>query len=248
MWFFGWGFRSLEHDDALELKLTGHQTRSRPSTEDDESTSSKSPDVSTQAARADSANSYVQGTVNDSIVAVDIEIDDKLVTLPTHQVCNQLPNRVEGKTCCTSEGTAYARQATAGAVVLSFHDQARYFEGQVGSPTTSQGGQQDSSRLRNSSISNERRLAGGVTKAKEPSNIIEGGSTGGGAGYWTELKHFVLNLIASPNIIAVIIGVIIAMIAPLQSMLFDNPQGVLRPIGAALEVGRRLNLEVKISL
>lgn len=40
----------------------------------------------------------------------------------------------------------------------------------------------------------------------------------------------------SPNIIAVACGLAIAMVPPVQKMLFDNPVAILRPLGAALQV------------
>lgn len=53
---------------------------------------------------------------------------------------------------------------------------------------------------------------------------------------WAGAKKRTLDVLVSPNIIAVTIGLVIAMIAPLQEMLFDNSQAALRPLGAALEV------------
>lgn len=53
---------------------------------------------------------------------------------------------------------------------------------------------------------------------------------------WAGLRRRILRLLVSPNIIAVTIGVVIAMIPPLQKMLFANPLAILRPLGAALEV------------
>ncbi|CAN0090922.1 unnamed protein product [Scytosiphon promiscuus] len=42
-------------------------------------------------------------------------------------------------------------------------------------------------------------------------------------------------ILLSPNIVAVVIGLVIAMITPLQKLLFDNPRAILRPLGAAVE-------------
>ncbi|CAN0061980.1 unnamed protein product, partial [Hapterophycus canaliculatus] len=49
------------------------------------------------------------------------------------------------------------------------------------------------------------------------------------------LKRRVSRILLSPNIVAVVIGLIIAMITPLQKLLFDNPRAILRPLGAAVE-------------
>lgn len=63
----------------------------------------------------------------------------------------------------------------------------------------------------------------------------DGGERDGDDG-WAGLKKRILRIVLSPNIIAVAIGVVIAMIAPLQKLLFDNPRAILRPVGAAVEV------------
>eukprot|EP00752_Nemacystus_decipiens_P016492 g14743.t1 len=62
-----------------------------------------------------------------------------------------------------------------------------------------------------------------------------GSGHGGGEGAWAGFKQRASRILLSPNIIGVAIGVVIAMIAPLQRMLFDNPRAVLRPLGAAVE-------------
>lgn len=67
-----------------------------------------------------------------------------------------------------------------------------------------------------------------VVAASDASN----GESGQG---WAGFKQRVSRILLSPNIIAVAVGVVIAMIAPLQKMLFDNPRAVLRPLGAAFE-------------
>lgn len=53
---------------------------------------------------------------------------------------------------------------------------------------------------------------------------------------WAGLRRWFSRILLSPNIISTTIGVTIAMIAPLQKMLFDSPRAILRPLGAALEV------------
>lgn len=68
------------------------------------------------------------------------------------------------------------------------------------------------------------------------SNADKGGGEGDNNNGWAGLKKRVWRILSSPNIIAVAIGVVIAMIAPLQKLLFDNPRAILRPVGAAIEV------------
>lgn len=64
---------------------------------------------------------------------------------------------------------------------------------------------------------------------------LDAGKGDDGDERWAGFKQRVSRILLSPNIIAVAIGVVIAMIAPLQKMLFDNPRAVLRPLGAAFE-------------
>ncbi|CAB1097057.1 unnamed protein product [Ectocarpus sp. CCAP 1310/34] len=150
MYFFGWGFYALGHDDTLERSLTGQQTRTRtPSTK------------TRAAARATSSTSSARqehggvGRIN-AAEAVVIDIEP-----------------------CTGEESSS--------------------EG-----TTNAGGTED----------------GG--------DVSEGGP-------WAGFKERVSRVLVSPNIISVTIGVVIAMIAPLQEMLFDNSRSILRPLGAALQ-------------
>lgn len=66
------------------------------------------------------------------------------------------------------------------------------------------------------------------------SKLGGGGSNGGGR--WQQARGRAWEVLVSPNIIAVAVGVVIAMIAPLKEMLFENAQAVLRPLGAAVQV------------
>lgn len=75
-----------------------------------------------------------------------------------------------------------------------------------------------------------------IAEVEAASGTNKNGGERGGDGGWTGLKKRILRIVLSPNIIAVAIGVVIAMIAPLQKLLFDNPRAILRPVGAAVEV------------
>lgn len=87
----------------------------------------------------------------------------------------------------------------------------------------------------------------GDTSSSEISNaaVKSGGKCSGD--HWVGLRQWLSRVLLSPNIIATSTGVAIAMIAPLQKMLFDNPRAILRPLGAALEVCQiaRVKLERK---
>lgn len=83
----------------------------------------------------------------------------------------------------------------------------------------------------------------------EEGNAIDGGGAGGGGtgdvdggvggdseGPWEEAKHRAWALLVSPVIVAVVAGIVICTIEPLQDMLFHNPQALLRPLGGAIQV------------
>ncbi|CAM9997923.1 unnamed protein product [Ectocarpus sp. 6 AP-2014] len=150
MFFFGWGFYALGHDDTLERSLTGQPTRTQtPSTK------------KRAAARATSSTPSAR-----------------------------------------QEHGGISRISAAGSVVIDIE------------PCT---GEENSGE--------------GTTNA---------GGTGGGGDVsegdrWAGFKERVSRVLVSPNIISVTIGVVIAMIAPLQEMLFDNPRSILRPLGAAVQ-------------
>ena len=79
------------------------------------------------------------------------------------------------------------------------------------------------------------------TTASEENVTLDGvtGGLGGGGrdGSWARVWwQRVSVVLLSPNIVAVAVGIVIAMISPLQDVLFSDPQAVLRPLGAALEV------------
>lgn len=55
-------------------------------------------------------------------------------------------------------------------------------------------------------------------------------------GYRTMIEYRARKLLLSPNIIAVVMGIVISLIPPLQDMLFNNTRAALWPLGAALKV------------
>lgn len=79
----------------------------------------------------------------------------------------------------------------------------------------------------------------GVGGTGDTAAASHAGKDGGDEGCcsWAGLRRRLWRLLVSPNMIAVAIGVIIAMIPALQELLFDSPRAVLRPLGAAVEVG-----------
>lgn len=164
MYFFGWGFFALGHDNTLERKLTGQLAESQtlPKVGGEVSPHHESSDVLPQQGeqrdrRVETASSRQRATAEgDGVVALDIEP-------------------------CAGDSSSQAMSTA--------------------------------------------------------NNDESCGADGG----WAALRKRVLRLLVSPNIIAVTIGVIIAMIPQLQSMLFASPRAILRPLGAALEVRVVLN-------
>ncbi len=162
MYFFGWGFFALGHDDALERKLTGQPPNPRTQPEPAGGILphiESRPDIPQQAQRRIGTGSPAQERAivgNDGVVAIDIET-------------------------CTGEidGSSFA----------------------VDSPVPEEHHERD------------------------------------GNGPWAGLRQRIFRLLMSPNIIAVTMGVAIAMVAPLQRMLFADPRAILRPLGAAIQVG-----------
>ncbi|CAN0203910.1 unnamed protein product, partial [Scytosiphon promiscuus] len=62
-----------------------------------------------------------------------------------------------------------------------------------------------------------------------------GGDDSSGGGSWQRMKQRAWNVVASPVIIALVAGILVCVIEPLQDMLFHNPQAFLRPLGGAVQ-------------
>lgn len=78
-----------------------------------------------------------------------------------------------------------------------------------------------------------------------------GGSTANGfrgGGCWKACKLRVWDIFVSPNIIAVACGLVIAVVPPVQEMLFVNPRAFLRPLGAAFQVGCLLPISIAMKI
>ncbi|CAM9287127.1 unnamed protein product [Ectocarpus fasciculatus] len=77
---------------------------------------------------------------------------------------------------------------------------------------------------------------GGAVGGGSGTGDVDGGGGGGDSeGLWEEAKHRAWALLVSPVIVAVIAGIVICTIEPLQDMLFHNPQALLRPLGGAIQ-------------
>lgn len=78
-----------------------------------------------------------------------------------------------------------------------------------------------------------RKFGLGTFTARVASDVVEDCPVGH---VWAKVQHRMSAVFTSPNILAVMIGTVIAMSFRLQQQLFHNPQAVLRPLGAAIEV------------
>lgn len=92
----------------------------------------------------------------------------------------------------------------------------------------------DKERANSGSASDQQQAGGAGYEGTGGSKLGGEGSNGGGC--WQGARGRAWDVLVSPNIIAVAVGVVIAMIAPLKEMLFENAQAVLRPLGAAVQV------------
>ena len=102
----------------------------------------------------------------------------------------------------------------------------------------------DASRQQRSTTGKEQNVACATsnqqqTTTSEDNVSLEAANEGltGGSGAWAKVwQQRIWMVLVSPNIIAVTVGISIAMISPLQDVFFSDPQAFLRPLGAALEV------------
>lgn len=163
VYFFGWGFFALGHDNTLERKLTGQLTESRAR-----------PNVVREVSRHSSESSG-------ALPQQDEQRDRRIEAMPTSPQERAAAGDERGLTIDIESCAGATSQATGTA-------------------------------------NNDERCG------------VDGEHS------WAELSKRMLCLFLSPNIIAVTMGVVIAMIPPLQRMLFANSRAILRPLGATLEV------------
>lgn len=78
----------------------------------------------------------------------------------------------------------------------------------------------------------------GVDYLRVVEGILATGSedADGGDGFRARAKQRAWNVLVSPVILALIAGIVICVIGPLQDMLFHNPDAFLRPLGGAIQV------------
>ena len=82
----------------------------------------------------------------------------------------------------------------------------------------------------------------GGSRVVDSSGVIATGSDSGSedlhgiGGFWARAKHRAWSVVVSPVILALIGGIVICVIGPLQDMLFHNPDAFLRPLGGAIQV------------
>ena len=266
IWFFSWGFYALGDDDTLERKLTGQPARLRsppPETEegDKRTTSCKSSDVlaRTTGTEGTVSEGSTQKAAADDMVAIDInvQLDDALMApssaRPGHRGTNGVDSAYNG-----GGGGGGGGEVVDGVVDGAGVDGGEHMVGElvvaagcaadgvpprnedsVGLPparTIPQG--KNGLAYKRFALNRWRSKRGNSdnsssSKAVAVSDTAEGGPADSG---WARVRQRAVVVLVSPNMIGVAIGIIIAMISPLQRMLFDSPQAALRPLGAAIEV------------
>ena len=225
--FYGWGFFAIGDADTLEIKLTGQPEVSPPSIEDAQIPSSEhfhgmtQPEVSLTM---DAAHS----TVDDGAAAIDVQLGNIPTAPPSDRGLGPVANGTH-----TPQGEGHDERGM---------ELRRMEVGAIGEPPRLQEGAevlpQGAEATQRSMFDAFKRFATGLWKyrlgkctSKVASDAVENRPSG-----WERVQLRISVVLMSPNILSVMVGIVIAIIFHLQQQLFHNPQAVLRPLGAAIEV------------
>lgn len=236
--FYTWGFPSLERDNTLELKLAG--------TSDSLGASAAAMDglastegTGVQPCIEHQSNSGIQnmGDAGGSRFAIDIDLGHRTsVLVPTIEkpdrpfdghVCGNheidtasMPQVGISSTAAVSDARRQPNQSTQQGQMSELPTFAMESVGRDSSETVAEGrGKKDS-----------RKNGIGETLS---STVVEDGEHNG---RFREIRARAREVLLSPNIIAVFVGIVISMFPSLKEMLFENTQAALWPLGAALQV------------
>lgn len=263
IFFFSWGFYALGDDDTLERKLIGQPARLKslpPKTEegDTRTTSCKSSsDVSARTGGTEgtvSEGSTQKAAAGDMIaIDIDVQLDDSLMApsnaRPGHRETNGVDSAQKG--CGGGSGVGGADDGVSDgrgehmvsdlpvAAGCAANDVPPRSQDGIGLPPAGTVPQGNNYLAYKHFAPNRWRSKRGnsdsstSSKAVADSDAAEGGPAGSG---WARMRQCAVVVLVSPNMVGVAFGIIIAMISPLQRMLFDDPQAILRPLGAAIEV------------
>lgn len=231
--FYGWGFYAIGDGDTLELKLTGQPVViSPPSIADAHVPSFDSSRAVTQKEGLPSVTS-MHRTVGTGLAAIAVQLGNTPISSLSaregaHHVMKGTPPAQDGGED-GNHGTELP-QMEAGAVsgTPPFQEDTGVL------PLAAEDAQEGVF------YANFKRFATGHRRSDRGTSTARVASVGvaddPGHSSWARVHHRVSIVLRSPNIIAVMIGIAIAMIFYLQQQLFHNPLAVLRPLGAAIEV------------
>ena len=231
--FYAWGFYALGEDDTLEVKLTGQPARPPLEVGHAAAVSPSSASLGVQSGEESTASedSAMEGTVTYvGMVPDDARLENVLMASSATglQVCDghvrggsggeQVPGAQH--VAVGEEGNAERSLSQCDIVVLPSQpaDELQRWQSRVSGHGKNKSKQQ-------------------LTATGESNLTSEGANDSlRGADARATVWQRVSIILTSANIIAVVAGVVIAMIGPLQDILFNDPQAVLHPLGAALEV------------
>lgn len=221
--FYGWGFYAIADDNTLELKLTGEAVDSRPSIEGVQLPSSYLCHGMAQtkgSPRMDTAHRAAGAGV------VDVHVENTVITLLSARASHHVANGIDTAHGDGAHGTE-ARQMEVGAAagLPCLHERTGLLPP---APKAEQGGV----------VHTFKRFATRHWRAEREINEVTSDAVGDGPSEnsWASVQHRISVVLMSPNIVSVMVGIVIAMVFPLQQQLFHDPQAVLRSLGGAIEV------------
>ena len=225
--FYAWGFYALGEDDTLEVKLTGQPARPPLEVGHAAAVPPSSASFGVQSGRESTASEDSAMEARMTYVGM---VPDVLMASPTtgrrvfdgHVQGGSGGEQVPGAqhVAVGEEGNAERSLSQCDIVVLPSQpaDELQRWQSRVSGHGKNKSKQQ-------------------LTATGESNLTSEGANDSlRGADARATAWQRVSIILTSANIIAVVAGVVIAMIGPLQDILFNDPQAVLHPLGAALEV------------
>ena len=223
--FYGWGFYAIGDERTLELNLTGHPLVPTIAIEGPRTISSESSDNTAHSTRSPSQGG-AQMTIEPDAVAVDIKLESPSIPLLSTQSSHRLRYGVDVSHCDgDSEHSEHVRQTDVGVTGEFPHSEV--------CPVARTSQRQSTAGLKHFTKPSGFNRSQMETTAKGSSNAAKDLL---GDSDWAKIGRRISVVLTSPNMIAVMVGVFIAMVHPLQQLLFHNPKAVLRPFGAAFEV------------
>lgn len=231
--FYGWGFYAIGDSDALELKLTGQPevVVSSPAVEDADMPSSE-PSHGMVQAEGSPRTDTTHETASAGVAAIDVHLEHTIVTPHSARASHSFADAIDtAQAGGEDEDDTQARQMEVGAM----EGEPPRLQGVDGVlPLAAEAAQKSGFRAFKRFTTWHWKSARGKRTARVAPDVVEDDSPSDSD--FKSIYNRVLVVLMSPNIISVMVGIVIAMSFQLQQQLFHNPQAVLRPLGASLEV------------